>query len=289
MNDFYRRLKLKPYTNDLKLIRERILAQASTSHWVEDAFQILLDDKRKRVYDRTHKALMAVSHLRLKQGLYNSPGWKVASAADFQMVRTSSKTPPPPEQNDWSKRARTLERRKLALIILANVGLIALFLYLVLDQNRGPSERSYQNPSKGNVRAEPKNSALALPLTGIIWGDNSFRRSAVAPLKITTSRGANYYVKLVGLQSKQVVATFFIRGGEMLEIEVPLGTFEIRYAMGDQWYGTSDYFGSGTSYSRADAVFEFTKESNHYSGYEIELILQSNGNLETESISEEDF
>ena len=36
-----------------------------------------------------------------------------------------------------------------------------------------------------------------------------------------------------------------------LELKVPLGTFEIRYASGKQWYGYNYLFGDDTSYSKA--------------------------------------
>jgi hypothetical protein len=110
----------------------------------------------------------------------------------------------------------------------------------------------------------------------------------VAPLGIKSSAGSNYYVKLVNLRG-QTTMTAFVRGGQYFEMLVPLGTYELRYAAGDTWYGEHLLFGHNTTYSKARELFDFTYDGTQYSGYTVELIMQTNGNLHTEIISENDF
>ena len=115
-------------------------------------------------------------------------------------------------------------------------------------------------------------------------------REAVAPLEIKT-RGSDrhYFVKLVDSSTNRKTLTLFIRGGRSAEISVPLGTFRLKYATGETWYGSQYRFGPDTRYNEADRLFQFTDDGYQYSGYTVELFLQDNGNLRTEQISPDDF
>lgn len=123
----------------------------------------------------------------------------------------------------------------------------------------------------------------ALPQTGA--NNASFSRG-VAPLNIKTSSagGYHYFVKLVDLATNQELGSYFIRSGGVIDINVPIGIYEIRYATGKQWYGTSYLFGPETVYSKADSTFTFSFDGHQYSGYTVELIMQQNGNLRTSGI-----
>jgi len=113
--------------------------------------------------------------------------------------------------------------------------------------------------------------------------------SGVAPLEIKTRAGNNYYIKIVNVSNNQAALTAYIVGGRPFEVEMPLGTYEIRYAAGDTWYGTQHYFGPDTAFSKANELFHFTFDGYQYSGYTVELILQVHGNLRTVHIDQSDF
>jgi len=114
--------------------------------------------------------------------------------------------------------------------------------------------------------------------------------SQIAPLKIVTTQGANYLVKLVSVYSQKPVMTVFIRGGNTVTTKVPLGSYTIKYASGDdQWYGYTRLFGKQTQYSKADTTFTFENTGYQISGYTISLYRVSNGNLSTSSINPSDF
>lgn len=117
--------------------------------------------------------------------------------------------------------------------------------------------------------------------------NNATFHDGVAPLNIKTSSasGYHYFVKIVNLSNNQSIGAYFIRSGENIDIKVPLGTYEIRYASGTKWYGLNYLFGPETTYSKADSIFNFTFDGYQYSGYTIELIMQQNGNLSTSGIS----
>ena len=106
--------------------------------------------------------------------------------------------------------------------------------------------------------------------------------NAIAPLEIYTSdAGLHYFVKLTPPNSTQAVLTIFIRSGQHISTNVPLGRYEIKYAVGATWYNKQCLFGRDTSFFAADRKFDFKKNGNRISGYRVELILQVHGNLPT--------
>ncbi len=118
-------------------------------------------------------------------------------------------------------------------------------------------------------------------------GDNTATfGKGVAPLNIKTSPagGYHYFVKIVNAGTNQELGSYFIRSGGVLDIRVPVGTYEIKYATGKQWYGTAYLFGPETSYSKADSLFTFSFDGYQYNGYTVELIMQQTGNLRTSGI-----
>ncbi|NDP46866.1 MAG: hypothetical protein GZ085_00475 [Sulfuriferula multivorans] len=126
----------------------------------------------------------------------------------------------------------------------------------------------------------------ALPLSGPMGIENP----GVAPLTITTRNdGYNYFVKVAHPGTTQSVSEFFIRSGESVVTQVPLGTYELKYASGKTWYGPVHMFGPETSYSKADTQFDFVDNGYQVSGYTVELYTQANGNLRMSGISANQF
>ena len=115
------------------------------------------------------------------------------------------------------------------------------------------------------------------------------RPSPACCLQLVTNPGADYYVKLVDPETKSDRFGIYVHGGHSLDVDVPLGQYEVHYAAGETWYGISRRFGQDTVYFRADRLFNFTATSDGYSGYTIELILQPNGNLTSTQIPAADF
>ncbi|GEM_PF-2055987 len=106
----------------------------------------------------------------------------------------------------------------------------------------------------------------------------------VAPLGVKTSVGLNYFIKVVNAYTDQPIIDFFVRGGDSVEALVPLGTYRIRYVVGQQWYGYTHLFGPDTSYHEADSIFTFGSDGGEISGYTITLYSVANGNLRTNKI-----
>ena len=141
-----------------------------------------------------------------------------------------------------------------------------------------------------------------LPKTGIM---NLYSPlPAIAPFKISTSQPysysynsynyssddkEHYYIKLVDYYTNKTVATIFIRAGENTKVEVPTGSYKIKYATGKTWYGEADLFGHETHYSTSDERLDFSVSYGYVNGQQLTLYKVSNGNFSTKEIKAEDF
>lgn len=186
---------------------------------------------------------------------------------------------------------------KSGIEILIKYAAIAFFICILIwlipvifgmfskDSLKNAEYRSSNIEKTATPQAKPKFSQPIQPLPQTGYSTSSFY-DGVAPLAIKTSSngGYHYFVKIVNVDSHQEMGSYFIRSGEVLEMKIPLGTYEVKYASGKQWYGTGFLFGPETRYSKADSLFTFSFDGYEYSGYTIELIMQRNGNLRTSGI-----
>ena len=176
-------------------------------------------------------------------------------------------------------------RKLLTWLVIS--GLLSGGYFLVNERHGSDPKTTSTAPSHiHELSYQQSFNAPQMPIdTGVIRAP---LRTAVAPLAIKTNAGSNYYVKLVDLEG-QTVMTMYIEGGQHFETKVPLGTYEMRYAVGKVWYGTMYLFGPGTSYAKANAQFKFDSDGSQYSGYTVELIRQVGGNLGINPLSPSDF
>ena len=133
---------------------------------------------------------------------------------------------------------------------------------------------------------------VSRPRTGI-YRNYDLSSNLVAPFEIRTAVGANYFVKLEDSVTREPILTFFIRGGQTMQSDVPFGQFVLKYATGRSWCGEFDMFGPETEFHKADVALRFARQDSDdgyaITGNTIELILQVNGNLKTSKICREAF
>lgn len=133
------------------------------------------------------------------------------------------------------------------------------------------------------VRSTLARYKKARPYSGGLYGTGGYYTS---PLQIITpsTGGEDYFVKLVNKATGGTVG-IYVRSGMTTKMEVPDGTYSVRYATGSQWFGLRFLFGLDASYSRAGQDFIF----NNGSGYTLTLQKIPNGNLHTTAMSASDF
>ncbi|MBQ2785953.1 MAG: hypothetical protein IJF02_05570 [Oscillospiraceae bacterium] len=125
------------------------------------------------------------------------------------------------------------------------------------------------------------------PISGHVF-ENTLSHDCVAPLTIETYGTVGYYF-ILDMVNSSAKLEFYVCGGDTVNFDVPLGTYEIYYATGEIWYGKDNLFGSKTIYQKCDDTFSFIMDAEGYSGWTIQLEPVSNGNLDTDIIRKEDF
>lgn len=143
------------------------------------------------------------------------------------------------------------------------------------------------------------------PKSGYIFEDiTDF--DCLAPLSIETTGDGGYYFVIdplkfpaphddeagkiyADIMAKYSYFRLYIRAGSTVNIDLPLGEYEVYYAHGSSWYGEEDLFGPETVYYKCDDTFLFEETATGYNGWTISLALTPNGNLDTDLISESDF
>ena len=85
----------------------------------------------------------------------------------------------------------------------------------------------------------------------------------------------------------------FARKGSIVKRKVPEGTYEIRVASGDKWYGERDLFGSSTYVKKNPNPTQFevipTYNGYEYTVYTLKMIESVDGNLNMTQMRVEDF
>ncbi len=226
------------------------------------------------------------------------------------------------EKNPKPDNSHTIRGVILSLI----AGLITFYIIKIFVPPPVPSTISQDNtknippkptlilpPGKVLKGQEEKNippkRTLPLPPSGVIKKHNSSRQENLGRIRIflrapkpednsglkgncsgqQLGNNNHAFVKLLDYNSKKVIITAFIRSGDMIEIPVPSGTYRIRIAEGDQWYGQKDMFGSKTisemTEKDSDTATKF--EFKELSGYELGFYCSS-GNLKSKPITDTD-
>ena len=167
-----------------------------------------------------------------------------------------------------------------------------LYVEMVFDVlNANGNKVEYLRVLNMNYTPIPLNiskSLIPLPQNGTIHVYSKWKR--IAPLRIVTSgEKVHYFVKLTDWNTDTVVQTIFVCAGRSAETTVPLGSFRLKYATGETWQGEDELFGDETIFSKAEKRFDFTQEGNNVSGYRVELILQTGGNLSTVRIPKSEW
>lgn len=147
-------------------------------------------------------------------------------------------------------------------------------------------------PKHGSSEAQAQVKEQERVLRTSVFQHGVVRRrtgSAVAPFRITTSAGSNYFFKLVRRLTNEEEMAGFIVGGRPLETKVPLGTYELRYAAGNTWINEQEYFGADTAFAKANSPLNFSVESDRVRGVEVQLIMQRGGNLRTSPMKRSEF
>lgn len=257
-------------------------------------------------YNFYRKGNLDFAYVALKRSLALSPNADVEAMLNFLSARVSPPKPRPWNENLFSWKAHpAFYNAPLVTVVVA--GMVAVLSAVGSQssdttefkpipvsptesvQSESPSDNRNDPPPKQKVAfSEPEQP---LPNHGVYYTSSFFDTyRAKCPFQLKTRSDSSYYlVKLEDWNSRQLVALYFVYGGQDLDVSVPPGSYRLKYANGSHWYGHKYLFGPDTSVSMADSRLDFTEDAEGYNGHTIELILQDNGNLNTTRLRKEDF
>jgi hypothetical protein len=150
-----------------------------------------------------------------------------------------------------------------------------------------PPPAPVYTPPPAPVVLQPSYPEYALPDNGMTVVSTGERQ--IARFKVSAPEGAHYWVKLVDATTSTPVVAMFVRAGSTAEVKVPAGSYVIKYASGNKWYGTTHLFGPDTAYGKANEPMRFWVEGNIIHGHSMTLYKVRNGNLRTETIPASEF
>jgi hypothetical protein len=290
MRDLYSRLGIDTSATPQRI--RRAIFSCKDESLKKNASEVLLNESRKKSYDQVHATLTDIGILRVSLGLNQSEHWQGSESEDFK----GHKRPQPSTSRTSDKKImrhdtkvtqnrffKAISDNLSDVVVIVMVVLIAVFAYEA-STNSDPTPKSTSQANGTDQQAIPvfKEPAFALPETGAVQRYTD--KSNEAPLQIKTSSGSNYLVRLEDISSGKNIMEVFVRGGTTVDIEVPLGTYQLKYASGQTWYGPDHLFGPETAYNKADTPFQFYIEDQRISGYTVTLYRVSDGNLTTSKL-----
>lgn len=182
--------------------------------------------------------------------------------------------------------------------ILFIVGLVILSFFIETNPQNKQQQKTKTSASSlptlpqkidyPKVPSKPSTiPSLPLPPSGTLYHYAS--DDYIAPLNVSTTAGSNYFIKVEDYDTGRTIASMFIRSGQSAQMKVPIGSFTIKYATGNNWHGRKHLFGPETSTFKCEKKFDFYLDNEIVHGYSVELIKQPGGNLHTREISVNEF
>jgi hypothetical protein len=141
-------------------------------------------------------------------------------------------------------------------------------------------------PPLSRAQILDSNPVQSEPLPGLQGQANTFGSDAA--LKLINHLPSPAYVKVVN-GSGTTVATVYLRTQESYQLEIPAGSYQVKYASGSasQWRGPLYYFGSSTSFHKGDFTDIPTNQILSLTLYQIVTKGYASGG--TPTISAEEF
>lgn len=201
-----------------------------------------------------------------------------------------------PERNpNSSLRNKYNLKPNIKKIVLVAIGVVVVFILCYLSIKDSAVHTPIAAPNLINT-SQPTTAPTPTPIPPEPLPENGYifkypEAEMIAPLTINTEKTSeNHYIylKYQG-EDRYMDMSFFVQAGSNIKVQVPLGTYEIYYCVGMDWYGTDLKFGQNTSYYTTDELFDFTYDGDYAYGHTITLYPVQNGNLKTTVINPEDF
>lgn len=201
------------------------------------------------------------------------------------------------------EKARKEKRKKTwkTLFILLLFG--AIIYWAVKGSSTNTTNKSFTG-TKTNI---PMATATPKPVS--VYNGKMFitpEYQCVSPFTVIADSNTDYYIYLKyqwaptnttekrSIKSKATKPyendiAFYLKAGQTVSIDVPIGVYKLYYATGSTFFGTEILFGNSTRCYDSDDLLKFYADSEYYRGHTITLKPVSYGNLDTDPISKSEF
>ena len=168
-------------------------------------------------------------------------------------------------------------KKVFSRVLVVCLSIMAAFALCACYSSSGSSSSKSSSSSSSSSSAPAEQS---LPANGHIFAGSE---SGTAGIEVTAPSSQSCWCKVLTTSGKTQIS-FFIRAGKTVHLDIPAGTYNIHFACGSKWYGTTNRFGDGTSYGQDKSV---TIDSGYYMTYTLQA--SSNGNWSMSGLSANDF
>ena len=151
--------------------------------------------------------------------------------------------------------------------------------------------------------------ATATPKPMFVYNGKMFitpEYECVSPFTVIADSNTDYYIYLKyqwaptnttekrSIKSKATYPyesdiAFYLKAGQTVSIDVPIGVYKLYYATGSTFFDTKLLFGSSTRCFDSDDLLKFYADSEYYQGHTITLKPVSYGNFDTDPINKSEF
>lgn len=147
-----------------------------------------------------------------------------------------------------------------------------------------------KEPETGHVFKEIPNDSFksVAPLTIETTGAGGYY-FVIDPLQLTPPSESESYSILAKVVARNSSVRMYVHAGDLAEVKVPLGEYDVYYAYGSTWYGEDDLFGPETTYFKCSDTFTFESTSNGIKGWTLSLVPTNNGNIQSHEIDKSNF
>ncbi len=183
---------------------------------------------------------------------------------------------------------------QLIMILVATISIMATIVVISYQSKEKTKLQNERMAKEAWIESEIERVYIAnhpekeLPDNGKVFKILK-NKEISAPFQIITQGQEHHFIKMEDFNTGKTILKIFVRARQKIEISIPLGNYKMKYAMGYKWYGEKDLFGRDTIYSQSDKNMIFKIKGNKVLGRTVELFLQKNGNLRTETISSKEF
>lgn len=240
MIDLYQRLNIERKSSDSDDIRTAI-ATCPDDRIAHAAEHILLEPKRRQFYDLNHQVLTTISQIRANLDIPKSPQWKALQLDDFDLVVDPASQHTPfadltdmlgdvgmmnEEQATYSgstvvdggplRSGGSVDWARFSIVgvVFALIGIVVVTLASLLG-----------------------GAAEELPAHGYV--QRHVERDGQCEATITASEQGNVFIEFCDSGTGQCIVSVLVREGLDSVVEIPQGTYDIRFSVGErrEWNG----------------------------------------------------